>query len=551
MRWKLVIPLAAFFVIGLTFFSGPAIEEANAPPLVKTAVAAEGMVPPGYAWHGNLRTDRWCLPNGNTGYEVNANSEWSPFEVTWSGNLPNGELSPGGSASGSATFTWPDAPGESGTQDWSVDAKNCPLPTPTPTEEPTPTPELRVDWKPLAVCDVEPDEVEIRGHNVNSVSIKITGQLFALPDGEVEKLISEVPPQYQEVSPNGWGGPEERIRNHFSYFSGVVYGWAEAHTLDGQLIDRFEMKPTRLLCGEEPTPTPEPTDPAPVCPTCDPHRDEFGNEGEVVMAQTSETACNITWNEEKEEWCDGMTPYPMIYSGGHPISVLDLITLIATPLEAFEGESFTHYFLEGDAIADPTWRTMKPLYGLHEGQLTWWDLDPANPDRIKSAWEVVGINNVRMEYPCGRTPGVWDIVDGNLFNWNVGHNVSEVALWARDNFDISYAESVDWARQLSQAGVGSSLPLPEIQTASVSTEEASVSSLSPDGNREAFLQDGNLWIRWTFERTDGFPQEWDTGVAAESVDSWDTNWVITITQDGESYQTDQFASFLNLIEVET
>ena len=211
-----------------------------------------------------------------------------------------------------------------------------------PPPTPTPTPELRVDWKPLAVCDVEPDEVEIRGHNVNSVSIKITGELFALPDGGTEVRISAVPPQYQEVSPDGWGGPEERIRNHFSSFSGVVYGWAEAHTLDGQLIDRFEMKPTRLLCGEEPTPTstpkpsptptPEPTDPAPVCPTCGPHRNEFGNEGEVVMAQTSETACKITWNEEKEEWCDGMTPYPMIYSGGHPISVLDLTTLIATPL---------------------------------------------------------------------------------------------------------------------------------------------------------------------------------------------------------------------------
>lgn len=350
------------------------------------------------------------------------------------------------------------------------EVRHCePPPTPTPTA----TPELRVDWKPLAVCDVEPDEVEIRGHNVNSVSIKITGELFALPDGGTEVRISAVPPQYQEVSPDGWGGPEERIRNHFSSFSGVVYGWAEAHTLDGQLIDRFEMKPTRLLCGEEPTPTPtpkpsptptpEPTDPAPVCPTCEPHRNEFGNEGEVVMAQTSETACKITWNDDAERWCDGMTPYAMIYSGGHPISVLDLTTMIATPLEAFQEGDRTHYFLEGDAIADPTWRTMKLLYGLHEGQLSWWDLDPDNPERIKSAWEVVGINNVRMEYPCGRTPGVWDVVDGN-FNWSVGHNKSEVSLWAMGQFNLTYEDAYDWARQLSEAGVGAELPLPEVST---------------------------------------------------------------------------------------
>ncbi len=347
----------------------------------------------------------------------------------------------------------------------SYDAKNC---------QPTPTPELRVDWKPLAVCDVEPDEVEIRGHNVNSVSIKITGELFALPDGGTEVRISAVPPQYQQVSPDGWGGPEERIRNHFSSFSGAVYGWAEAHTLDGQLIDRFEMKPTRLLCGEEPTPTPtpepsptptpEPTDPAPVCPTCEPHRNEFGNEGEVVMAQTSKTACKITWNDDTEKWCDGMTPYAMIYSGGHPISVLDLTTMIATPLEAFQEGDRTHYFLEGGAIADPTWRIMKLLYGLHEGQLSWWDLDPDNPDRIKSAWEVVGISNVRMEYPCGRNPGVWDITADGNFNWSVAHNKSEVTQWAMEQFNLTYEDAYDWARQLSEAGVGAELPLPETNT---------------------------------------------------------------------------------------
>ena len=303
------------------------------------------------------------------------------------------------------------------------------------------------------------------------------------------------------------------------------------------------------VCEEEP---PEPGRPEKdVCPTCGPHRDEFGEEGTVVMAQTSATECVITWDEDLERYCNGMTPYPMVYAGGVPMSVLDLTTMIATPLEAFEGESFTHYFLEGDAIADPTWRTMKLISGLHEGQLTWWDLDPANPDRILSAWEVVGIDNVRMEYPCGRTPGVWDVTTEGNFNWSVGHNVSEVSLWAMDQYNLTYEDAVDWARQLSEAGVGAELPLPGVQTASVSTEEASVSSLSPDGSREAFLRDGNLWIRWILERSDDLPQEWDTGVAAESVESWDTNWVITITQDGESYQTDQHTSFLNLVEAGT
>jgi hypothetical protein len=110
-------------------------------------------------------------------------------------------------------------------------------------------PPARIEWHHLAVCDVQPDEVEIRGHNLNTFEIKITGQLFAKPDNGAVKMISEVPGPYQTVPGDGWGGPEERIRNHYQSFRGVVYGWAEARKSNGELIGRHEMPQIRLSCG--------------------------------------------------------------------------------------------------------------------------------------------------------------------------------------------------------------------------------------------------------------------------------------------------------------
>jgi len=122
----------------------------------------------------------------------------------------------------------------------------------------------KVEWNPpLAVCDEQPDEVEIRGHNVNSFPINIMGELFAQHEGGEVKKISAVPPQYQEVGPDGWGGPEERIRNHYSYFNGYVWGWAEAN-YGGVTFSRHEMVKTKLVCGEKPVTT-EPPPPVPIC----------------------------------------------------------------------------------------------------------------------------------------------------------------------------------------------------------------------------------------------------------------------------------------------
>lgn len=76
------------------------------------------------------------------------------------------------------------------------------------------------------------------------------------------------------------------------------------------------------------------------------------------------------------------------------------------------------------------------------------------------------------------------------------------------------------------------------------TNLAAATVVSPNESREAFVENGELCVRWTFPRSDGLPQEWCTGVAADSVVSWDADWVITITLNGHSFETDQFSSFL-------
>lgn len=139
MKRKWIFAAIAVIVLGSMFFGRPFAEEIVVPPAVETVMSSDGMVPDAYAWHGDLEVKRNCLPSGNTQYKVIADSQWKPFNVEWEGDPPEGELPPGGSASGKAIFTWPDAPGEKDKKCWSVNAKECPIPTNTPIP-PSPTP---------------------------------------------------------------------------------------------------------------------------------------------------------------------------------------------------------------------------------------------------------------------------------------------------------------------------------------------------------------------------------------------------------------------------
>lgn len=192
--------------------------------------------------------------------------------------VPTHTETPTSTSTSTATQTPTDTP----TATWTPTATDTPTATSTSTSTPeptvtnTPVPGGNIEWHTIAVCDVPPDEVEIRGLNNFAYDVRITGQLFARPDGGEEKMIAEVPPEYQVVSPGNYGGPEERIRNHYPFFEGVVYGWAEAHTMTGEFISRKELSETRLVCGQTPTPssTPAPSDtPAtPPTPTARPTR---------------------------------------------------------------------------------------------------------------------------------------------------------------------------------------------------------------------------------------------------------------------------------------
>lgn len=140
-----------------------------------------------------------------------------------------------------------------------------PTETATPTEEPTATPTatateipIRYEIVPQAACDIEPNEIEIRVHNLSDVPLIVKGKLYARPYGGEEQQIAEVREIDWLTPPDGWNGPEERLINWYSYFDGVVYGWVEIYTLNGVLLVRYEMRPTvpdGNPCGEEPTAT--------------------------------------------------------------------------------------------------------------------------------------------------------------------------------------------------------------------------------------------------------------------------------------------------------
>lgn len=192
----------------------------------------------------------------------------------------------------------------------------------------------------------------------------------------------------------------------------------------------------------------------PVCPTCGPHMDEFVPGG-VSKMFTSETPCEIVWDEENNRWCDGMTGYAIVLSDV-PISILDHTTWTFTSvvLSLYEGEDY--YVVEGDALPDQTGETWSVWYGTIDGL---WDQTAYEAGEYQRAWEVVGTENVKTFFPCGRQPGPWDTPDG-IAQWRTGHNVSEWATYIRDNFNMSYADAFNWAMLLQAQGIGGSLPLP-------------------------------------------------------------------------------------------
>ncbi len=100
----------------------------------------------------------------------------------------------------------------------------------------------------IMACGVEPNQVEIRIHNQTNKTVKVTGEIWAEPEGQTASLISTVPIEYQLVKPGEWGGPEERIENHFYNFKGRVWGSAEVSSLDGALMGRFNLEKTDLNC---------------------------------------------------------------------------------------------------------------------------------------------------------------------------------------------------------------------------------------------------------------------------------------------------------------
>jgi hypothetical protein len=143
-----------------------------------------------------------------------------------------------------------------------IPAKPCvPTETPEPTAtttatvEPSPTPVPQVEWHQEAACD----QIEVRGHNLNDFTIQIDGELFAQNDGGQIVTIAEVPPQYRDVSPDGWGGPIESLFNWFEYFDGMVWGEAKA-SYNGIVFNSYELEKTHLVCGNPPTQTPGPTE---------------------------------------------------------------------------------------------------------------------------------------------------------------------------------------------------------------------------------------------------------------------------------------------------
>ncbi len=136
---------------------------------------------------------------------------------------------------------------------------SCAIPPPTPPPPtPVPAPAPLVEGHAFGLCDVQPDEVEIRIHNLGTVPILVRGRIFARQIGGTPIIISQVPTafdQYGIIAPGDWGGPEQRIREVLEFknpyfFDGVVYGEATVYTLAGvQIGQSFVLPETHLTCG--------------------------------------------------------------------------------------------------------------------------------------------------------------------------------------------------------------------------------------------------------------------------------------------------------------
>lgn len=98
-----------------------------------------------------------------------------------------------------------------------------------------------------ANCNV----IELRMFNQTDRPFLVTGEIWAQQtEDALPFLLSTVPPQYQEIEPETWGGPQERIDNQFpAGFIGQVWGWAEITNLDDEPVSRTELARTSLDCG--------------------------------------------------------------------------------------------------------------------------------------------------------------------------------------------------------------------------------------------------------------------------------------------------------------
>lgn len=125
-----------------------------------------------------------------------------------------------------------------------------PLPPPTsiPVPTPTPTATLEFVWSDSVSCDAESDIVENRVHNLNQVTVLVSGFIDAQPDGEAKANIALVPSHSQTCPAGAWCGPIAEIRNPYpDGFKGVISGTTFVH-LDGILQAENTLGPERLEC---------------------------------------------------------------------------------------------------------------------------------------------------------------------------------------------------------------------------------------------------------------------------------------------------------------
>ena len=100
----------------------------------------------------------------------------------------------------------------------------------------------------LAVCDTDPNTVSVRLQNLMTTDLNVTGELWSKHQDNQATLISSVPSPHQNVTPENWGGPEERMSKPYpAGFDGKVWGWAEIRS-NGNLQGRVTLDRVPLSC---------------------------------------------------------------------------------------------------------------------------------------------------------------------------------------------------------------------------------------------------------------------------------------------------------------